>query len=415
MVDLADFSLPLGVEVPWVLRDAGGRPYRSAVWGPQQIQALTAELARGQAELQGIPAADLLAAWTDTVALWLNPDSLPRQALAAPLIHGSRLSPAGLAAGLTLVLGGVRGELAAELLTATRASGFEPGFVGVILAANLPALAVQPLLATLVRRRPLWLKSPSAEPLFTPAFVDSLCAREPRLRRALAVLTWPGGTSELEAPLWQASHQVLAYGTDETLRQLAPQLGAKLIAHGPKLSLAVLSEDVEPRQVAAGLAHDIALFDQRGCLSVQAIYTAGDPLALAENLAAELALAAVRWPPGPRDPQTVIAVQQVRADAELRGLLQPALPLPSGTVIVEPRLALQPSPGLRTVRVHALADLAQLPDLLAGWHGQLQGVALAGEDAWALTARLRALGASWLAAPGELQSVTASWHDSRVA
>ena len=56
----------------------------------------------------------------------------------------------------------------------------------VILAGNLPALAVQPLLPALALRRPVLLKSPSAEPLFAPAFLEALTRREPRLAGAVA-------------------------------------------------------------------------------------------------------------------------------------------------------------------------------------------------------------------------------------
>ena len=71
-------------------------------------------------------------------------------------------------------------------------------------------------------------------------------------------------------------------------------------------------------------------------------------------------------------------------------------------------------PGLRTVRVHPLADLAALPALLAPWRGRLQGAALAGDAAWALAVPLAELGISRCAAPGKLQSPGALWHNGGV-
>ncbi len=136
--------------------------------------------------------------------------------------------------------------------------------------------------------------------------------------------------------------------------------------------------------IATGLARDIALFDQRGCLSIQAIYTAGDAIGLAEALAEELSTAARELPPGPLDPVAVAGVQQIRMEAALRGLYSPELPIDVGTVVVEPRPEFQPSPGLRTVRIHPVEDLAKLPEILAPWSGQVQGAALAGDDAWRL-------------------------------
>lgn len=168
----------------------------------------------------------------------------------------------------------------------------------------------------------------------------------------------------------------------------------------------------------SALARDVALFDQRGCLSVAAVYTTGDAEDLAARLAADLAELARRWPPGPADPAALAAVQQIRLEAEMRGLWIAGLPILSGTVLVEPvdpgRPAFRPSPGLRTVRVHPLPDLKRLPGLLSPWQGKLQGAALAGEEAWRLVPALAELGISRCAAPGDLQSPDVSWHNGGI-
>jgi hypothetical protein len=120
------------------------------------------------------------------------------------------------------------------------------------------------------------------------------------------------------------------------------------------------------------------------------------------------------WPPGPADPASLAVVQQMRLEAEMRGLRRPRLPIAIGTVLVEPQPAFRPSPGLRTVRIHPLADLGRLPDVLAPWRGRLQGAALAGEDAWRLAPALAGLGISRYAAPGELQSPDVTWHNGGI-
>ena len=91
-----------------------------------------------------------------------------------------------------------------------------------------------------------------------------------------------------------------------------------------------------------------------------------------------------------------------------------AASLAAGTVIVDSAPAFRLSPGLRTVRVHPLPDLDQLPCLLTPWRGRLQGAALAGPGAWNLTLELRRLGLSRLAAPGELQRPDATWHNGGI-
>lgn len=376
--------------------------------------SLVDRLAASVDALRRIPRADLRAAWSATVEDFRDPGSPVRCQLDPQLAERCALSSQGLAAGLEAVLGGVRDEHAARIFSEARdnASG-EP--ILVVLAANLPGLAVQPLLPALAVRRPVLIKSPSAEPLFAPAFIQKLVEREPRLGGSIAAVTWKGGDRAIEAPVLARTGTIIAYGEQESLDDLARRAPGKVVAYGPKTSLAVVGREVDPAAVAKGLARDVALFDQRGCLSIAAVYTSGDARALAVALADSLAELAAVLPPGRAAPETVAAVQQARLEGEMRGLWLAPLPLLSGTVIVEAELSFRTTPGLRTVRIHPLVDLRQLPDFLSPWRGRLQGAALAGEEAWGLSAVLSELGVSRCAAPGDLQSPDASWHNGGIS
>ncbi len=258
------------------------------------------------------------------------------------------------------------------------------------------------------------LKSSRAEPCFAPAFVAALARREPALAAALAAATWPGGAAVAEAPLLAAAERVVAYGDAATLADLERRTPGRVLGYGPKTSLAVLGAAADPGRAAAGLARDVALFDQRGCLSVAAVYTAGDATALADLLAAHLAERAELWPPGPAGPGETAAVRHQRDLADLQGLHRPPLAPAAGTVVVDPDPTFRPSPGRRFVRVHPLADPRRLPALLAPWHGRLQGAAVAGfppAAEHALRTALGALGLSRFALPGELQTPDARWHN----
>lgn len=407
---LRDAFIPSPAEPAFAPAERDGVRYLAAQWTPETLVRLVS----GLRDAGEIPRGDLLAAWSETVAAFLDPGSPERRELAPALARLCRLSPQGLAAGLEAVLGGVRGEAAAALFEEARTLSSPAGPVLVVLASNLPALAVQPLLPALALRRPVLLKSPSAEPLFAPAFLAALIRREPRLAGAVAAAVWPGGDDRLEGPMLSSVETVIAYGEGETLADLERRVPGRVVGYGPRTSLAVVGADVDLDAAAAGIARDVALFDQRGCLSVAAVYTAGDASALAVRLAKELEDLAGRWPPGPPDAPAVAAVQQTRLEAEMRGLLQPPLPLRAGTVLVDPDPSFRPSPGLRTVRVHPLLSLGDLPDLLTPWAGRLQGAALLGEEAWRLAPRLAGLGVSRFAPPGELQSPDAAWHNGGI-
>ena len=390
-----------------------GVRYSSARWNADSLGRLVTALRDGAEALRQIPTEDLLAAWSDTVATFLRQGSLERRALDPPLAKLSGLSREGLRAGLEAVLGGVRREPAALLFARARQTP-EAAPVLAVLASNLPGLAVQPLLPALALGRPVLLKSATAEPLFAPAFLTALVRREPRLGAAVAAATWEGGDEELEAQVLAGVGTVLAYGGREALDDLERRAPGEVVGYGPKISLAVIGTDVEPRQAAEGLARDIALFDQRGCLSIAAIYTSGDAETLGQALAEELADLARRLPPGPLPRPALVGVQHLRLEAEMRGFWQSSLAPREGTVVVDSHPELRLSPGLRTVRIHPLADLARLPGLLRSWKGRLQGAALAGEAAWSLEPELRELGISRVSPPGELQSPDASWHNGGI-
>ena len=146
---------------------------------PAELAAISRHLAeRGHRALAGIPPARRLALWEETVEAFLEPGSPERSALLPRLLESSRLSPEGLTEGLEIVLGGASGKAAAAM--ARRAEAL-PAIVserlaGVVLAGNLPALAVQSLLPALLLGRPLLLKSASSEPWFAPALVAALAA-----------------------------------------------------------------------------------------------------------------------------------------------------------------------------------------------------------------------------------------------
>ena len=392
--------------------------YTKARWTPDALGALADHLgSAGRGALAKLPQRRVLDAWCAAVDSFRDPSSAASEALRPTLARFSALSGPALAGALEAILGGIARPSAETLFAeAQRVSDLEAHrgrLVAVFLASNLPALAVQSMLPALALGRPVLLKSPSSEPLFAPAFVRELCRFEPELEPALAAVTWSGGDSALETPVLNRAATVLAYGEQDTLDSISSRTQGTCIHYGPKTSLGIVAADANPTDVAPGLAHDIALFDQRGCLSIQAIYTDGDTQALASALARELDKLERRWPSGHLDPVAAAGVQQLRLDARARGLFQPELPIRSGTVVVDPLPDFRPSPGLRSVRVHPVG-LDSIAPRLTPWKGRLQGAALAGKGAWQLEPQLAELGISRCTVPGRLQVPDALWHNGGV-
>lgn len=386
---------------------------------PAELAATAARLAaRGRRALTALPLERRLDLWEETVAAFLEPGSPERSALLPRLLASSRLSPEGLTEGLELVLGGASGRAATEMSRRAAAlpAATRDTLAGVVLAGNIPGLAAQSLLPALLLGRPLLLKSASAEPWFAPAIVAALVAREPSLADAFAAVAFAGDDSAALAAAFDEVDPLLAYGGAPAVASLAARFGERLVAHGPKASVAFVGAGVDLVGTARGLARDIALFDQRGCLSVQAVYVEGDVEELAAALAWALELESARLPHGPIDAATAAAVQQLRATTDLQrggsSARQPELAV--GTVLVESETFFRPVPGLRTVRVHGVSDLRDALPALEPWRGRLQGAALAGPSADALSDTLPLLGFSRLAAAGELQSADVSWANGGI-
>ncbi len=412
---LADAALPPGFPAPAPgSAEVGGVAFPAARWTPRELARLAAAVELGSDSLRAVSDEELLSAWDSTLGELADPGSPPRRRLDPALTRLCRLSPEGLQAGLEAVLGGMTGEPARQLLAA--AHSFPPGGgpVLVVLASNLPGLAVQPLLPALALRRPILLKSPSAEPLFTPVLVAGLSRRLPALGTAVAALTWRGGDRELEGPLLSAVSRIVAYGDDASVDDLASRAPGRVARFGAKASLALLAADAVIPEAARGLARDVALFDQRGCLSVQAVFVEGDDGAaarMATVLARELAELADRWPPGPVDPAAAARLHQTTAELQMRGLPVSSAGLGRGTVWVEPELRFSPSAGLRSVAVHPVRSLRRVPEALHEWSGRLQGAAVAGSVPDSVRGELAALGVSRFTEPGRLQAADALWHN----
>jgi hypothetical protein len=87
---------------------------------------------------------------------------------------------------------------------------------------------------------------------------------------------------------WRSPDVAVIYGGDETIAffrdWLSPQ--TRIIEHGPKLSAAFVFEQRE--DLEKQLAEDVMRYGQRGCLSVQAIYVAGDVEVFCDKLAVAL-------------------------------------------------------------------------------------------------------------------------------
>ncbi|MDE2689013.1 MAG: hypothetical protein OXI49_00710 [Acidobacteriota bacterium] len=367
-------------------------------------------LAAAAPSLRAIPDDVLLAAWNDTLDAFLDANSPERRDLDPGLLQSTGLSPAGLNHGLKSIGEGMLEDAAAAELQRPHRQR-DDGFSLVVLPAEPPGLIIQSLLPALAARAPALFKSSRAEPHFAPAFLAALGRRLPRLHDAYAAVTWTGGDEAVETPLHASARLVVAYGEEATIDTLQSAATGRLIAFGPRLSLGWVGPGADPEQAARGMALDIATFDQRGCLSVHAVFAEPDTApTFAAALAEALRELALQLCPGRSNAADRAGVRLAREDADLRGLDWHGDALDAGTVIVDPGPRISPSPGLRTVRIHAIESVPPLDD----WSGRLQGIAVAGHLPVTIRRAFEQAGVSRFAPAGRLQATDVTWRNGGI-
>jgi hypothetical protein len=189
---------------------------------------------------------------------------------------------------------------------------------------------------------------------------------------------------------------VVAYGGDDTLAALAGGLPPAVAfeGHGHGFGVAFVGPEVAWPAAARAVAGDIAEHDQRGCLSPQTVFVAGDPVAFARALHDALGALGSLWPRGNLTAGEGAAaaqwqgVQAVRARWFRRG--------PTHAVAALDAPALVPTPGLRHVTVCPADSVDTLRAALGGALPHLTCVGVAGAidpSAWRFTrARVVAAG-----------------------
>jgi hypothetical protein len=362
---------------------------------------------------------------------WSDPESSWRRELESKLPAATGFAPETVRRGLAVALADWNGaaleRLAQRELGAPPALDPPPGFelCAVVLAGAIPMPTLKAIAAPLVLGTPVLVKPASRDPVTAELVARSLAELDPELGACVALAPISRSDAGAQAALLEADC-VVVYGDDATVSSLAARTepSRRFVGHGHRLSLAAFGPEIARgaalRDAAAGLAQDVALWDQLGCLSPLALYAVGDPRAcdrIAESVAVALAEASSRWPRGEIDAASAARFAHARADAELRAASGSGVSLhadPDGAwcVVREADAEPRPAPLHRFLRVHPIADARSLAAAIAPHARHLAGVALAGFGAeQAEVARLlRASGATYVCAPGSLQGPPLEWE-----
>lgn len=292
-------------------------------------------------------------------------------------------------------VGGFRGHVQAVM----------PDVVGHVWARTLPTSGWLPVLGCLAAGSACLIKAPAGA-------VESACFLRDSLPDLfpVAVLTWEGGSAQDEALVRHAGGIVVSGGVDaiERYADLTRRRQVPLVPFGPGCSIAVVPEESEVD--IAGLALDVAAYDQRGCLSPQSVWVEGDRAQdVARRLAGALDAVADELPRGRVSDEVAVAVMQRKASAAFRGQVFEAR---GATVMFEPEPYRWDTPLHRTVAVHRFEGGAAGLDaaLPAGLRLHAAGVAGSAENRRAYAGVLGRRGVSRICPPGRMQTPPAGWH-----
>jgi len=293
-----------------------------------------------------------------------------------------------------------------------------------IYAGNVPTVPVLPLLSALLLRSALFAKTGAQEPLFAPHLARAIAEIDPDLGACMAIVWWKGGQSELDRVALDRAPAVLAFGGDPAVASIAQiaRRDAVVVLQGPKLSVGYIGATAlrrgAIRALAARAAHDVALYDQQGCLSPHAYYVERGgmvaPIAFAEALGSALEDASRRLPRRAPSADAASSVQMSRAQAALEaatGRITGVVESKRGTewtVISEGSARFEPGPRHRVVRVHAVADVEEFARAVAGSERYIEAIAVEerGARRERLIARLSELGVPRITTVGSLQRPT---------
>lgn len=357
--------------------------------------------------------------------------------------------------GLDAFFAGIRGEtledwIVSELGHRSRLDRFSPvspggrtGSASLVVgpellvhfaAGNIPNPALMSLITGLLARSAQLMKCASGNALLPRLFAHSIYENDPKIGACLEIAEWPGGNVEIESAVLAEAACVTATGSDEALESIRRRLpeNVRFLGHGHRISVGFVTraavEGFGARKWIDAAVADICAWDQRGCLSPQAIYVeAGahlSPEDFADLLAGGLRGYETLIPAGPRDAALASVIQSRRGFYEIRAAASPGTRVwtsegtTAWTVVLEGEPLFQPSCGHRFIFVKRISGVEEFLAALAPAHGQVSTVGLAAtdEEREPISHRLARWGVTRICPLGRMQQPPLAWHhDGRPA
>jgi len=283
-----------------------------------------------------------------------------------------------------------------------------------VIGGRLPDPATTLIVWSLLFGARVIVKPPGEYPFFLKTLVSCL-DQYITLNGAIRVLEVSADSSELKALLKSVQH-VLIFGSDETVKKVVLQRVPESITwFRDRESLELILEQ-PPQNTIEGIAMDVVMYDQSGCLSPHVIAFKGtfeEALVLGGKLQRaleDLQEHLTMYHPLKLEDRARIRLFLEKAKRE-GGVLMGGSFVPQVVVIKRP---IFPGPGFRVVQILPFEREDDVTKLLHPLRARIQGLAAYPEEV-DLSFLIRELGpAGYITTPGKLQKPPLLWVEDGV-
>lgn len=304
----------------------------------------------------------------------------------------------------------------------------KPGVLALILAGNTPLLAWPVLHYCVLLGIPVFIKQSRDEMIWTRHFVETFAGIDPEVAAFLHLDLFPGDYPRTHA-LVQNADAVIAYGSDATMATLrkATPGATPFQGFGHAISIGLWTGEDSFMEfndsltwavkATLGFAQDFLVYDQAGCLSLQAIFLQKSWIdAIREMLACEMPSVIHQLSlPLPADPAECRVVREARDLALMEGCEVLGDSALRWTLVIHPGQCALPSlTGHRVLHLIPLAKLAEFGNYLGIAKGRLSSVGVGCELSSELEMAIKAEGVSRICRAGEMQTPPLDWRNGGV-
>lgn len=320
-----------------------------------------------------------------------------------------------------------------------------PARTAIFAGGAIPQPGLQALVGALMVSRRVLFRPSRWDPFLIPEFVETLArvqARSaptaagavqiPPVREVAICATWDHDRKEVTERIVGKANSLIVFGdasTVDELLELRPS-DADGFIYGPRTSFAVFDAletipDTIVERAMDDFAEDVVAFDQRGCLSPQALYVLSENEEDVSRAAEALARALMRradeggYAPG-LPPVAAAEIRGLRTaysmDPEDRRRVMASETMPGWTILIDQDDAeFNPLPGYQTIRIVRRPSWEALLEVLEPWSGRLQCMGIGPDTACipeGMGEALEGLGLSRACPLGRMQAPPLQWtHD----